>query len=331
MLDVKRRQFITLLGGAAAAAAWPLAARAQQSRVPVIGFLGFGTSNTFSPALRRGLAEAGYILGKNVEIEFRWANFQHSALPRLASELVERGVAAIVTTGSPYAAAAAKAATSTIPIIFQVTEDPVNYGLVASFNRPGGNVTGVNFLSSEIAGKRLSLLLEVIPRAARIGYLSGPSESPVFEAFSNNMLAAGRALGREIVVLEVRRFDFPAAFAKLVEDQAGALIVGDFTFFYEPRNRDQILDLAARHNVPTVFPNRLFTLRGGLMSYAASESDTWRQVGIYTARVLKGARPADLPVLQPTRFELVINLKTAKALGVEVPPTVLAIANEVIE
>jgi putative ABC transport system substrate-binding protein len=232
-------------------------------------------------------------------LNFRWANFQDSALPRLAAELVERRVSVIVTAGSPYAAVAAKAATSTIPIIFQVTEDPLKYGLVASFNQPGGNVTGVNFLSSEIAGKRLNLLVEVVPRATTVGYLSGPSVSRVFEAFSNNMLAAGRALGREIVVLEVRRFDFQAAFSKLVEQQAGALIVGDFTFFYEPRYRDQILNLAAHLNIPTVFPSRLFALRGGLMSYAASDADTWRQVGIYTSKVLKGARPADLPVFNP--------------------------------
>ena len=326
---MKRRDFITLLGSAAAS--WPLAAGAQYPKIPVIGFLGFGTSNTFSPALRQGLAESGYVLGQNVAIEFRWANFRYQALQRLATELVESRVSVIVTVGSPYAAAAAKAATSTIPIIFQVTEDPVKYGLVASFNQPGGNLTGVNFLSSEIAGKRLNLLLEVVPRATTVGYLSGPSESPVFEAWSNEMRAAGRALGRDIVVAEVRGFDFQAAFNRLLEQQAGALVVGDFTFFYEPRYRDRILDLAARHNIPTVFPSRLFTLRGGLMSYAPSDAGTWRQVGIYTARVLKGERPADLPVLQPTNFELVVNLKTAKALRIEVPPTLLAIADEVIE
>jgi putative ABC transport system substrate-binding protein len=326
---IGRRTFLaTLLGGGAA---WPLAVRAQQPKTPVIGFLGLGSSGTFPPAFREGLAGGGYVLGQNVAIEFRWANFQNSALPRLAAELVERRVSAIVTTGSPYAAVAAKAATSTIPIIFQVTENPVKYGLVDSFNQPGGNVTGVNFLSSEIASKRLNLLLEVVPNATTIGYLSGPSDSPVFEDFSNDMLAAGHALGREIIVLEVRRFDFKSAFAKLVEQNAAALIVGPFTFFYEPRNRDQILDLAARQNVPAVFPSRLFALRGGLMSYAANDADSWRQVGTYTAKVLKGSKPADLPVLQPTKFELVINLKTARALNLTISDNLLALADEVIE
>jgi putative ABC transport system substrate-binding protein len=326
---MRRRDFITLLGSAAAAR--PLAVRGQQAKIPVIGFLGFGTSNTFSPAFRQGLAESGYVLGQNVAIEFRWANFRYAALSRLAAELVERRVSVIVTVGSPYAAAAAKAATSKIPIIFQVTEDPLRYGLVASFNQPGGNLTGVNFLSSEIAGKRLNLLLEIVPRAATVGFLLGPPESPVVETWGNDMRAAGRALGRDIVIAEVRDFDFQAAFNKLVEQQAGALVVGDFTFFYEPRYRDRILNLAVRHNIPTIFPSRLFTIRGGLMSYAPSDDGTWRQVGVYTARALKGERPADLPVLQPTKFDLVVNLKTAKALGLEMPATLLAIADEVIE
>jgi putative ABC transport system substrate-binding protein len=325
---MKRRDFIKVLGGAAA---WPLAAGAQQPKTPVIGYLGMGTQAIFPPNFRQGLADAGYVLGENVAIELRWANFQNSALPRLAADLVERRVSAIVTQGSPYAAAAAKAATSTIPTIFQVTQDPVKYGLVASFNQPGGNLTGVNFLSSEVVGKRLNLLLEVVPQAKTIGYLSGPSESPVFEEFKDDMLAAGRALGREVVVLEVRHFDFRATFSTLVEQQVDALIVGTFTFFYEPRYRDQILNLAARHSVPTIFPSRLFVTRGGLMSYAANDADTWRQVGAYTAKVLKGAKPANLPVLQPTVFELVINLKTAKAFGFSLPPTLLAIADEVIE
>jgi putative tryptophan/tyrosine transport system substrate-binding protein len=326
---MRRRDFITLLTGTAAT--WPLAARAQQPKTPVIGYLGMGTQATFPPNFRQGLAAAGYVLGENVAIEFRWANFQNSALPRLAADLVERRVSAIVTQGSPYAAAAAKAATSTIPVIFQVTQDPVKYGLVASFNQPGGNLTGVNFLSSEVTGKRLNLLLEVVPQAKTIGYLSGPSESPVFEEFKDDTLAAGRALGREVVVLEVRHFDFKAAFSTLVEQQVDALIVGTFTFFYEPRYRDQILDLAARHSVSTIFPSRPFVARGGLMSYAANDADAWRQVGAYTAKVLKGAKPANLPVLQPTKFELVVNLRTAKALGLTIPDKLLAIADEVIE
>jgi putative ABC transport system substrate-binding protein len=328
---MRRREFITLLSGAAA---WPLAAGAQQRTMPVIGFLGLGSPSP-NPAssgnpFRDGLKEAGYVPGQNVAIEFSWANFQPSLLPRLAADLVRRQVAVIVTTGSPYAAVAAKAATSTIPIVFMLGDDPLKYGLIDSFNRPGGNVTGVSFPA--LASKRLNLLLELVPQVTRVGYLSGPRESPVFEEMTSDMLAAGTALGRDIIVLEVRRLDFEAAFATLVEQRAGALIVGNYTLFYDSRNRDRILEQAARHKIPTTYPGRVFAVDGGLMSYDADSMAAVRQVGAYyVGRILKGAKPADLPVQQPTKFQLVINLKTATALGIEVPPTLLAIADEVIE
>jgi len=230
--------------------------------MPVIGFLGLGfgfpglvssTSYGAPSEFIRGLAEAGYAPGRNLALEFRWANFQNSLLPRFAADLVRRQVAVIVTTGSPYAARAAKDATSTTPIVFVITEDPVKYGLVASFNRPGGNVTGVTILSTELAGKRLNLLLELVPQATKIGYLSGPREAPIFEEQRNNALTAGRALGREIIVSEVRNLDFEAAFGSLAEQQAGGLLVGNYTIFREERNRDKILELAARHKIPAIY------------------------------------------------------------------------------
>jgi putative tryptophan/tyrosine transport system substrate-binding protein len=332
MLDARRRQFITLLGGAAAT--WPVAARTQQPGMPVIGFLGLGSSDpssAFGAAFRQGLADAGYLAGQNVTIEYRWANNQVRLLPRLAADLVERKVAVIVATGSPYAALAAKEATSAIPIVFAIAGDPVRYGLVTSLGRPGGSVTGMTFLSAELAGKRLNLLLELIPQATTIAYLSGPSDSPIFEDLKDDMLAAGRALGREIIVSEVRRFDFEAAFATAVEQRADALIIGDFTVFLNPGNRDKILELAARHKIPAMYPNRAYAVHGGLMSYNQFDV-TARQLGShYVARILKGAKPSDLPVIQPTKFELIINLKSAKALGIDMPDKLLALADEVIE
>jgi putative tryptophan/tyrosine transport system substrate-binding protein len=327
---MRRREFITLVGSAAA---WPLAARAQQPMIPVIGFLSFAPRgpNPFGSAdFRQGLVEAGYVLGQNLGAEYRWANLNHSLLPVLAAELVGHRVAVIVTTGSRYAALAAKAETSTIPIVFINDGDPVKYGLVASLNRPGGNITGVTLLTTELAGKRLNLLLELVPQAKRVGYLSGPSDSPVFEEHMSEMLAAGRALGREIILGEVRRLDFQAAFATLVEQRVGALIVGNYTLF-DPPNRDKILELALHHKLPAIYPGRIYAVRGGLMSYGAKFSEQIRQAGIYTARVLKGERPANLPVLQPTKFEFVMNLKTAKMLNIAVPPILQALADEVIE
>ena len=325
---MRRREFLTGLGGAAT---WPLAARAQQPPIPIIGFLRLGP-NLREPAFEQGLVERGYVPDRNVTIESRSANFQTSLLPRLAADLVGRRVAVIVTTGSPYAALAAKAATSTIPIIFMLNEDPVQYGLVDSLNRPGGNVTGVTFLTTELAGKRLNLLLELAPRATPVGYLSLSSDSPTFEARRSDMLAAGRALGREIITGEVRGLDFETAFATLVERRVGAVIVGNFTTFVYPPNRNKILELAARDKLPAMYPGRQYVLSGGLMSYeAANSTEQVRQAGIYAARVLKGERPANLPVMQPTKFELVINLTAAKKLGIAIPRTLLAAADEVIE
>jgi len=328
-----RREFIMLLGSAAVA--WPLAARAQPPRMPVIGFLSVASPAPDLPrrvAFLQGLAEAGYVPGKNVAIESRRAN-QASLLPQVAAELVARQVDVIVVTGSPYAALAAKAATSTIPIVFAIADDPVKHGLVASLSRPGGNVTGVNVLSSEIAGKRLELLRELVPQATTVGYLPGASETPVFEDMRrSDMLAAGRALGREIIVLEVRRLDFEAAFATLVEQRAGALIVGGFTLFNDDAsNRDKILELAARHKIPAIYPDREHVVNGGLMSYDTDQIATVRVFGNYAGRILKGAKPADLPVQRPTKFEFVINLKTAKALGLSIPRILLVAATELID
>jgi putative ABC transport system substrate-binding protein len=332
---MKRRAFITLLGGAAAA--WPLMSRAQQPAIPVIGYLSL-TSNAPSPnglyagGFLQGLLQIGYVPGRNLAIEFRGANLQNSILPQLAADLVARRVAVIVTSGSPYAAVAAKAATSRIPIVFMLNEDPMEYGLVASFNRPGGNVTGVTFLSAELAGKRLNLLLELIPQATTVGYLCPGSGSAYVEARKSDMIAAGRALGREIIVLEVQRVDFEATFATAVEQGVDALIVGNYTFFAASlSNRNKILELAARHKLPAMYEDRRYSGNGGLMSYGAKISEQARNAGLYTGRILKGEKPADLPVMQPAKFELVINLKTAKALGLTVPPTLVAIADEVIE
>jgi putative tryptophan/tyrosine transport system substrate-binding protein len=326
---VNRREVIAGLGGTAA---WPVVARAQQAAMPVIGFLAYGRT-PISPGnpFLEGLAQIGYVPGRNVAIEFRGANFQNSILPMLAADLVARNVAVIVTVGSPSGAVAAKAATSTTPIVFLLDEDPIEYGLVASFNRPAGNVTGVTLLTAELVPKRLSLLIE-FPQAARVGYLCPPSGAPIVQARINDILAAGRTLGREIVVLEVRRLDFEAAFATLVEQRIGALIVGNYTLFAAvPSNRNKILELAARYKVPTMYTDRRYSANGGLMSYGTVLTEQVRNAGLYTGRILKGEKPADLPVIQPTKFELVINLKTAKALGLTIPETLLATADEVIQ
>jgi putative ABC transport system substrate-binding protein len=329
---IQRREFLAAVGGAAS---WPLAAGAQQPAMPVIGFLGLAPDPNPSnfPAGRaflEGLAQAGYVPGRNLAIEFRGANFQHSILPRLAADLVARKVAVIVTSGSPYVAVAAKAATATTPIVFMIAENPVEYGLVASFNRPGGNVTGVTLLIAELMGKRLNLLLELVPQTTTIGYLY-PSDAPTAQVRISDILAAGRALGREIVILRVRRLDFEAAFATLVEERVGGLVVGNFTLFAVTSNRDKILELAARHKIPTMYTDRRFSVDGGLMSYGVTITEQGRNAGLYTGRILKGEKPADLPVLQPTKLELVINLKTARVLGLTLPRTLLAAADEIIE
>ena len=329
---MRRREFITLFGGAVAG--WPMVARARQSRTPVIGFLSLGSpdpNSGFGAAFCAGLAEAGYLPGQNVAIEFRWANNQAWRLPQLAADLVDRQVDVIVATGSSYTALAAKAATSTIPIVFAIADDPVHYGLVASLNRPGGTLTGMTFLGGELAAKRLNLLLELIPQAATIGYLSGPAASPIYEDRKNEMLAAGRALGRKIVVLEVRYSDFEAAFTDFVEQRGDALIVGSFTLFRSPHNCSKILELAARHGIAAMYPARQFTDRGGLMSYDSDTLGVARRLGShYVGRILKGARPADLPVQGPDRFDLIINLNAASALNLVIPRTLLAGATELI-
>jgi ABC-type uncharacterized transport system substrate-binding protein len=328
---MNRREFIAALGGAAAM--WPLAARAQQPAMPVIGFLHPGSlaANRFLvAAFRRGLADAGYVEGRNVTIEFRWANNQVRQLPALAADLVGLPVAVIVAAGGLGSALAAKDATSTIPIVVASGVDPVKRGLVASLNQPGGNVTGLTLLTAELQGKRLELLSEVVPQATTVAYLAGPPSSLMFEEETGDIVRAGRMLGREIIVIETHSaFEFDAPFNAFVQRGAGALVVGTFPWFFERRNK--ILELAARHKIPAMYPSRLFVFEGGLMSYGASW-DVFRHVGFhYVSQILKGVKPSDLPVQQPTKFELVINLKTAKALGLEVPPTLLARADEVIE
>jgi len=329
---VRRREFMTLFGGAAVG--WPIVARAQQSRTPVIGFLSLGSpdpSSRFGAGFRMGLAEAGFVPGQNVAIEPRWANNQARRLPELAADLVDRHVDVIVTIGSPYTALAAKGATSSIPIVFGIADDPVQYGLVSSLNRPGGNLTGMTFLGGELAAKRLNLLLELVPQAATIGYLSGPSISPIFEDRKNEMLAAGRALARKIAVLEVRYSNFEAAFSALVEEHADALIIGSFTLFRSPQNCSTILELAARHRIAAMYPARQFTDRGGLMSYDSDILGVGRRLGShYVGRILKGAKPADLPAQGPDKFDLIINLKAASDLGLVIPRTLLAGATELI-
>jgi putative tryptophan/tyrosine transport system substrate-binding protein len=328
MLDVRRRRFLTLLGGAAAA--WPLAARAQQAAMPVIGYLDAGSAldrTAQVAALRKGLAEGGYHVGQNVALEFHWAEGQYGRFPELAADFARRKVSVIVTQGSGVAALAAKAATSTIPIVFGVGGDPVKQGLVASLNRPGGNATGVNFFTAELMAKRMQLLRELVPAAKRVAVLVNPTDP---EGYGTLADAEAAADGRQVLVREVTSGrDIDAAFASMTHEQADAVLVAPGTFFNT--RRVQLAILAARHALPAIYPVRAYSEVGGLVSYGTDILDAFRQVGIYTARVLKGARPADLPVVQSTKFELVINLNTARALGLDVPPTLLARADEVIE
>jgi putative tryptophan/tyrosine transport system substrate-binding protein len=326
---MKRREFITLVGGAAA---WPLAAGAQQGPLPVIGFLNGQSSRTWVPmvaAFNRGLTEAGYIEGHNVVIEYRWAEGQPDRLPALAAELVQRPVFVIVATGGNNSAIAAKAATSTIPIVFTSNDDPRKYGLVASLNRPGGNVTGVSWFSAELGPKRLALLHDLVPTATTVALLLNPNNAETARQPAE-LQDAARALGLQLVILHASSVgDFEDAFARIVENQIGALVVAADSFLAS--RREQITTLAARHAVPAVYVNREMAGAGGLMSYGNSLADGYRRAGIYTARVLKGEKPADLPVDQATKFELIINLKTAKALHLEIPEKLLALADEVIE
>jgi putative tryptophan/tyrosine transport system substrate-binding protein len=331
---VKRREFITLLGGAAAMPLflWPLAARAQQPAMPVIGFLHPTSPNTIAGRLRgfnRGLKDAGYVEGENVAIVYRWAEGHFDRLPELAAELVGRQVAVIVAPsgGAPLAA---KAATTTIPIVFAVGEDPVKLGLVASLARPGGNVTGINFYNYEVVAKRLELLRELVPGATRVALLVNPTNATVTESMLRDMEPAARSVGLQVQVLNASTSgEINAAFATLVRERPDALFVGPDVFFAS--RRVHIATLAARHAVPTTYAQREYVEAGGLMSYGTNLTDTFRQVGVYTGRILKGTKPADLPVVQASKFELVINAETARMLGLKVPDKLLVAADEVIE
>jgi putative ABC transport system substrate-binding protein len=333
MFHVKRRDFITLLGGAVVAPSLfrPLAARAQQA-IPVVGWLNSqaaGPMGHVAAAFQEGLKETGYVVGQNVTIEFRWAEDRYDRLPAMAAELVRRPVAVIVAGGGNVSAVAAKAATATIPIVFPVVTDPVKGGLVASINRPGGNVTGIAAFTVELDPKRLELLCELVPAARVIGALIDGNR-PEADDQVRALQVAAQTLGRQLVVARIdARRDFDAAIAALAEQKASALLVGASPIFTSAR--DQIIALAARHALPAIYQFRDFAASGGLISYGASATDSYRQAGVYVGRILKGEKPADLPVLQPVKFDLVINLVTAKALGLEVPDKLLALATEVIE
>jgi putative tryptophan/tyrosine transport system substrate-binding protein len=309
----------------------PLPASAQKSAIPVIGFLGPGVAaqwTSYLASLREGLNEVGYIDGKNVAIEFRWAEGQYDRLPALAADLVHHQVDVIVTTGGPRAAQTAKAATSTIPIVFTTGSDPVEYGLVASLGHPGGNVTGITFFTVDLVAKRMELLHELVPKATEIAFISNP-DTPYAKYEVERAQEAAHSFGWQLHVLKATTAEeIDVAFANLVQLRARAVIVGSDPFFNA--RRDQFVALAAKNAVPAIFEVREFVLAGGLLSYGASISDAYRQAGIYTGKILKGAKPADLPVLQPTKFELVINLKTAKALGITPPQSLLRRTNEVI-
>jgi putative ABC transport system substrate-binding protein len=325
---MKRRAFITLLGGAAVS--WPLAARAQQA-MPVIGFLRSTPATGFAyivDPFRQGLNDAGFVEGKNVAIEYRWADNQENRLPGLAADLMRRQVAAIVGAGVP-AAQAGKAATATTPTVFVIGADPVRVGLVASINRPGGNITGVVFSVVPLAAKLLGMLDELVPKASIIAVLRDPN-GPDVESQSRDLEEAGRAIGRQILMVNAaNESELHAAFAKVMQAGAGGLLISSTVFFISQRR--QLVALAARHALPTVYNQREYAEVGGLISYGPSQSDAYRRAGVYVSRILKGEKPGDLPVDFGTKFDLVINLATAKALGIEIPPKLLALADEVIE
>jgi putative ABC transport system substrate-binding protein len=326
---IERRKFLATLGGAAAA--WPIAVRAQQPTMPVIGYLNNGSPESDVPrltGLRRGLNQTGYIEGRNLVIEYRWTGNQADRLPALATDLVQLRVAVIVSPGL-VATLAAKAATTSIPIVFGVGADPVQLGLVASLNRPGGNLTGFSNVSNELGAKGLALLHELVPGTATIGFLENPN-NPTFELTTRDVLAAAPVMGLTVQTLKAstdREID--AAFVSLVQSRIGALLVGTDALFNSRIER--LIELAAHHAIPTMYTFREFVVAGGLMSYGTSLADMYRQVGSYAGRILKGAKPTDLPVIQTTKHELIINLKTAKALGLQIQDKLLALADEVIE
>jgi len=328
MVSTSRRGFTSLLGGAAAC---PATARAEQLAMPVIGFVNAGSTDApLAAAFRKGLNETGYVDGQNVTVEYHWLEGQFDRLPALMADLVRRRVSVIATPAGNFAALVAKKATATIPIVFGVGEDPVKLGLVASLARPGGNLTGINFFATELEAKRLALLHELVPKAVRIGVLVNPANAPATETELGAISNAANAIGLQIHVLKAStRSEIEAAFATLVRDRAESLHVAGDVFFTS--RRVQLATLAATNHIPTSYPSREAVEVGGLMGYAAYRADMYRQVGAYTGQILNGAKPADLPVVQSTKFQFVINLPTARALGIEIPATLLARADEVIE
>ena len=327
---MRRREFITLLGGAAVA--WPLGARAQQPALPMVGFINPASPQSYArplSAFLKGLGETGYVDGHNVAIEYRWAEGRNDRLPAMVADLVHRQVAVIAAT-STSAALAAKAANTTIPIVFEMGDDPVRLGLVASLNQPGGNVTGVTQTNVEVAPKRLQLLHEVIPTARVMVLLVNPADPALAEMTTKEVQAAARTLGLELHVLNAStERDFDAVFAKLIQLRAGGLVIGGGPFLIS--RSEQLAALAARHAVPTIFQYREFAVAGGLLSYGSDITDSYRLAGVYTGRILKGDKPADLPVQQATKVEMIINLKAAKALGLTIPLPLIGRADEVIE
>jgi ABC-type uncharacterized transport system substrate-binding protein len=327
---MRRREFITLGGGAAVA--WPFAARAQQ-RMPVVGFINAGSADATASraaAFRKGLNEAGYVEGQNVMVEYHWLEGQYDRLPALVADLVRRRVAVIATPANTPGTLAAKAATATIPIVFGVAEDPVRLGLVASLARPGGNVTGANFFATEVTAKKLRLLHDLVPKAVRLAVLVNPANAATAEPTLRDVQEAAPTIGLKTQILNATTIgEIDTAFATLVQERPDALLVVPDAFFYS--RRGQFVTLTAVNKIPAAYWDRDIVAAGGLMSYGTDIADAFRQVGVYTGKILKGAKPADLPVLQTTKFEFAINLQTARALGIEVPQAVLSIADEVIE
>jgi len=330
-IGIGRRKFIAALGGATFA--WPFAARAQQPALPVVAFVNGGSADTYSPyvaAFRKGLNETGYVEGQNVTVEYHWLEGHYDRLPTLMADLVRRQVAVIATPGSAVAPVAAKAATATIPIVFGVPQDPVQLGLVASLARPGGNATGINFFTTEVTAKRLRLLHDLVPKAVRIAVLVNPANASNTETTLRDVQEAADTIGLQIQILNATTIgEIDAAFTTFAHERPDALFVAPDEFFAS--RRGQFVILTARDRIPAAYTNHEYVVAGGLMSYGTDIADMFRQVGVYTGNILKGAKPAELPVLQSTKFEFVINLQAARALGIEVPSGLLSIADEVIE